>query len=249
MEKNCANCKKPIVESDFFCGSCGVQVSSEKRILETHSVQLVIAFYIAYLIFAVGAYIFYEESNTVITEIIIESVFIALTLSFCLFDWKAIIALYNIKKIDFKGVAFSVIFPVASAASVYYGIEALNGVLFEDSYGYFESYIYYKDSIWYGILFIAILPPIFEELAFRGFLFNQLQKFASPNITIIATAILFGLIHFSFISFLWIFPFGLILGYLRHKYNTLWLGMGVHFIHNLGVLLIEYYYFKQYLLS
>jgi len=249
MEKLCANCKKLLVTSDIFCGNCGKKIASEKAIVETRSVQLVIAFYIAYLVFAIGAYFFYEDSNTVRTEIIIESVFIVLTLGFCLFDRKAIIALYNTRKIDLKGIAFSLIFPIISAVVVYFGIEALNGLLFEDSYGYFESYIYYKDSIWYGILFIAILPPIFEELAFRGFLFNQLQKFASPNITIFATAILFGLIHFSFISFLWIFPFGLVLGYLRQKYNTLWLGMGVHFIHNLGVLLIEYYYFKQYLLS
>jgi len=249
MEKRCKYCKTLFEEPDIFCGNCGKEIAVEKSIMEKRSVQLVVAFYITYLLYAITAYLFYEKSNTIATEITIEAFFIAITVGFCLFDWKAIWALYNTRNIDWKGILFSIIFPFFSAVVVYYGIEALNGLLFEDSYGYFESYIYYKDSIWYGILFIAILPPIFEELAFRGFLFNQLQKFASPNVTIVATAILFALIHFSFISFLWIFPFGLVLGYLRNKYNTLWLGMGVHFIHNLVVLLIEYYYFQQYLLS
>ena len=100
-----------------------------------------------------------------------------------------------------------------------------------------------------AFLFIAITPPVFEELAYRGFLFNQLEKVTSPQTTIILTAFIFALVHFSIISLLWIFPFGLLLGYLRYKYNTLWLGIVIHFIHNLIVLSLDYYYFETALLE
>tara|TARA_Y100000780_G_C13561857_1_gene369410 strand:- start:355 stop:666 length:312 start_codon:yes stop_codon:yes gene_type:complete len=99
--------------------------------------------------------------------------------------------------------------------------------------------------MFWAILFIAITPPIFEELAFRGFLFNQLQKVVSERVTIIATAFIFALVHFSFISLLWIFPFGIVLGYLRSKYNTLWYGIIIHFIHNFLVLMMDYYFYNS----
>ena len=85
---------------------------------------------------------------------------------------------------------------------------------------------------------------VFEELAFRGYLYNQLRKVTSDKNTIIATAFLFALIHFSFLSLIWIFPFGLLLGYFRKKYNTLWLGMIIHFIHNFIVLMLDYYFYS-----
>jgi membrane protease YdiL (CAAX protease family) len=100
-------------------------------------------------------------------------------------------------------------------------------------------------ALLWAIFFIVILPPIFEELAFRGFLFNQLQKVTSQNVTIVATAFIFALVHFSFISFIWIFPFGLVLGYLRSRYNTLWLGIIIHFIHNLSIVLIDNLFYLE----
>ena len=130
--------------------------------------------------------------------------------------------------------------PIASAFLVYYGIEWVNNALEFTDENIFEEYSYYNNSLFWAIIFTAILPPVFEELAFRGFLFNQMRKVSSIQVTIIATSFIFALVHFSFISFLWIFPFGIFLGYLRQRYQTLWLPMIVHFIHNFLVLMLDY---------
>ena len=164
---------------------------------------------------------------------------------FCLFDAKRIIALYNWKLINWKNILFSVLFPIFTGITVYYTVGWLNNLIFYDSGNVFYDYEDYDNTIFWVLVFYTVIPPIFEELAFRGFLFNQLRNFATVPVTILATAFIFALVHFSYVSILWIFPFGIVLGYIRHKYNTLWLGMIIHFIHNFLVVLLDYYYYQQ----
>ncbi|MCT8339100.1 CPBP family intramembrane metalloprotease [Flavobacteriaceae bacterium TK19130] len=207
------------------------------------SVQLVIAFYITFLVYAMVSYFIYEESVTLLKELLLEGVFVLLTVGFCFFDLKGVFSLYRIHTIHWRNLLFSILFPVFTAVAVYYGMDWLDNLLFDEGYNIFYDYIQYDHSFLWAFIFICIVAPVFEELAFRGFLFNQLKHVANTNVTIIATAFIFALVHFSLLSILWIFPFGLVLGYLRHRYNTLWLGMIVHFIHNLIVLLLDYYAF------
>jgi len=246
MLQSCKYCDSPITQTAKYCGGCGKPIKQGNEGIESKSVQLVIAFYIAFLLYSIVTYIVYkDEVTSLTTEIIIESIFIGLTLIFSFFDAKKILYLYNIKNISWQNLAFAIVFPIFTAAIVYFGVEAVNVFLFEVTDNIFYDYAAYENPLFWALLFTAIFPPIFEELAFRGFLFNQLRNFANPWVTIIATAFIFALVHFSFISILWIFPFGLVLGYLRYRYKTLWLGMIVHFIHNLLILMIDYYYFQN----
>src|SRR5690606_1655363 len=90
--------------------------------LESKSVQLVIAFYIAFLLYSIVTYILYkDEIISLKTEIIIESVFIALTLIFSFFDAKKILLLYNIKYISAQNLTIAIVFPIFTAAIVYFG--------------------------------------------------------------------------------------------------------------------------------
>ncbi len=245
MSVLCPHCKQPAPEEARFCGSCGKPLSGKSYDKEKSSLQLVIFFYITFLVFAIVSYIVYLESDTLATEIALESTFILLTLIFCFFDARNVFSLYRFSNIDWKGLLFSLVFPVITAGLVYFGVSELNLLLFEEDYNMFYDYAHYENPFLWAFIFVAIVAPVFEELAFRGFLFNQLRIIASPQVTIFATAFIFALVHFSWISLIWIFPFGIVLGYLRHKYHTLWLGMIVHFIHNLLVLLLEYYYYLQ----
>lgn len=241
MNVSCPHCENTINGAEIFCGFCGKKITGVDSVKEKISIQRIVAFYISFLVYALIAYFLYSESDSLITEIVIETIFVLLTLVFTFLDVKNIFPLYNFKLINWKSLLFSVSFPVVSAVIVYFGVEAINNLLFEEDYSnlYYE-YLSYENPFMWAFIFIAILPPIFEELAFRGFLFNQLQNVATPRVTILTTAFIFALIHFSFISFIWIFPFGIVLGYLRHKFNTLWLGVIVHFIHNFLVLLFDY---------
>jgi len=241
--ETCTKCETVLAPTDIFCGNCGSKRHFSELKKEQDSIRNVILFYIAFLVFAIVSYVVYLESDSLITEIALESIFILLTVLFSLIDAKSILTLYTFKFINWKNLLFSVGFPIFTAGIVYFGLDWLNQILYEENYNLFYNYMGYDNSFLWAFLFIVIIPPVFEELAFRGFLFNQLRNVASPNVTILATAFIFALVHFSLISILWIFPFGIVLGYLRHRYRTLWLGMIVHFIHNLIILLLDYYYF------
>ncbi len=244
----CQNCKT-IVESEInFCPNCGISIHKKGQIEKNEHVNKVILFYIVMLVFLVITFILYKEGISLIKEIVIEGVFAVIILAFTFFDFKNIVKLYNLPKINLLFFTGVVLTPFITGFLVYYGIEFVNIYLFDESQNYFSEYIDYPNSMFWAVLFVAILPPVFEELGFRGFLFNQLIKITSPKVTIALTAFIFALVHLSIISLLWIFPFGLLLGYLRYKYNTLWLGMIIHFIHNLIVLSLDYYYFDTTLL-
>ena len=251
MNKSCNSCNTILSEDAKFCTNCGKALQKTNAETETISLNTIIAFYVVFLLFAVVSYFLYSEYPfNLNVEIAIEGFFALLVVGFSLVDYKDILSLYKLPKIDWKIVVFSIVFPIFSAFTVYYAITYLNTHVFESiEDNYFGSYTYLENPMFWAILFTAIMPPIFEELAFRGFLFNQLQRVTSESVTIIATAFIFALVHFSYISLIWIFPFGLILGYIRSKYNTLWYGIVIHFIHNFIVLMIDYYAYNSTLLE
>ena len=97
-----------------------------------------------------------------------------------------------------------------------------------------------------NFLMVVIGAPILEELLFRGFLFSQLKTTKlGVNGSIILTSLIWTSIHLQYDLFLLIpiFLLGLFLGYLMHKYNSLYLVIIVHAVHNLqATLFIEFFY-------
>jgi membrane protease YdiL (CAAX protease family) len=85
------------------------------------------------------------------------------------------------------------------------------------------------------ILTIGILGPIAEELVFRGVVYGRLVPRLGPAVTIILTAVLFGIIHsrydWSTIAFVCID--GLLFGYARYKTGSTYTAMTMHAMGNL----------------
>ncbi|CAL2084800.1 Membrane protease YdiL (CAAX protease family) [Tenacibaculum sp. 190524A05c] len=247
----CKYCSKSFTNNVNFCSDCG---KSLKKVNNDKSQTLssIIGFYILVLSFiGISGFIFDKFPQNLWVELIVEVLFIAIVLGFCSSNLKEILPLYKFPKIKrglyLKYIPFICLFSV----SVYFLVNELNSLIFPNQYiNIVSDYIYLNNTFLWAFIFVAILPPIFEELAFRGILYNQLSKITSLESTIIATSMLFALVHFSFISIIWIFPFGLLLGYLRNKYNSLWIPMLVHFIHNFIVLILDYYFhFKEVLFA
>lgn len=101
--------------------------------------------------------------------------------------------------------------------------------------------IYLSDyKIFFGLIFYAALPAIFEEIFFRGLIFDKLKLIYSVKNTIIISSILFYLMHLiygTFISILYVLPLGFFLGYLRNRYNNLIYPIASHFFYNFIVFL------------
>lgn len=83
---------------------------------------------------------------------------------------------------------------------------------------------------------LVVLPPIVEEIVFRGFLFRGLRRSYNPIVAALITSVLFAIPHSwqsTDGSTLWnaaidTFSLSLVLCYLREKTGALWAGMGVH---------------------
>lgn len=95
---------------------------------------------------------------------------------------------------------------------------------------------------WWKLVTLALVPAVCEELFFRGWLLRSLPT--RPIVTILATAILFGLFHVLVRdALLWErFPptaiLGAILAWLAIRTGSLWPGILLHVVHNAMVLLL-----------
>lgn len=95
-------------------------------------------------------------------------------------------------------------------------------------------------SIMWPILMVVILPPLEEELMFRGLIYGGLRKSLTVAETFVVSSFAFAILHLSVPSLVTHFPLGLYLVWLRHKSNSLWPGVFAHACHNLGVCIIDW---------
>lgn len=91
-----------------------------------------------------------------------------------------------------------------------------------------------SDTTGYVMAFIAlvIIPPIAEELLFRGYFFGQVRKNNSFVASAIITSVLFGLVHWQWNVGIDVFVLSLVLCYLRETTGAIWAGIVVHMIKN-----------------
>jgi hypothetical protein len=84
-----------------------------------------------------------------------------------------------------------------------------------------------------GILVIAILPGIGEELLFRGLIQNLLRKgLGNPHLAIWIAAFLFSALHTQFFGLVPRMLLGALFGYLYYYSGRLTLAMLGHFLNN-----------------
>jgi membrane protease YdiL (CAAX protease family) len=98
---------------------------------------------------------------------------------------------------------------------------------------------------------LVILPPLYEELLMRGFLFSSLRSRLSFQAAMIVVSSLFALAHLEWggsSPLLWAaaidtFVLSVVLVYLRERTGSLWPAIGLHAIKN-GVAFMLLFVFK-----
>jgi membrane protease YdiL (CAAX protease family) len=91
-----------------------------------------------------------------------------------------------------------------------------------------------------GVVVIALVPSVSEELFFRGVIQKNLVRWFSPHVGVWLGAALFSAIHFQFFGFVPRFVLGLVLGYLYLWSGNILVSMAAHFTQNAFQLLILY---------
>ena len=87
-------------------------------------------------------------------------------------------------------------------------------------------------SGWLGILSIALVGPILEELMFRGAITRALLKKYNPTKAIILSALVFGIFHINPVQIVAATLLGLLLGWIYYKTASLIPCILIHIINN-----------------
>lgn len=81
------------------------------------------------------------------------------------------------------------------------------------------------------VLSVAVIPPIVEEMMFRGMILQGLRRFGD-GFAVVASAVLFGLYHGNFAQSVFAFLCGLILGFVVVRTNSLLPSILIHAVNN-----------------
>jgi len=95
-------------------------------------------------------------------------------------------------------------------------------------------------DLWFVFASLVILPPIIEEITFRGFLYTGLRTKLSVFVGAVITSVIFAIGHLQFGSgkpLLWVaaldtFVLSMILVFLREKTGSIWSSVLVHTLKN-----------------
>lgn len=109
----------------------------------------------------------------------------------------------------------------------------------------FESYDKVSDSLSsahgsiLAMVSVVILIPMFEEILFRGLIFNELRKNMNIYVAIIIQAIIFAVFHGNMLQGMYTFILGVILSLLYMWTKSLWANVLCHIVYNLfGTIII-----------
>jgi membrane protease YdiL (CAAX protease family) len=91
-----------------------------------------------------------------------------------------------------------------------------------------------------AILTVAVLPAIFEEILCRGLVLRALLKRYSSVVSIVVSALMFGVIHLNPWQFVTAFLLGILLGWIVLKTGSIVLTVIAHFLNNFIFLAISF---------
>lgn len=98
--------------------------------------------------------------------------------------------------------------------------------------------------MWYMIVAVAVMPAVFEELSFRGFMMSGYKRCGAVK-AIFFSALFFGIMHLDLYQLPYATVAGIIMGILVYYSNSIFASMIAHFLINgsqvvLGMLLMDY---------
>lgn len=239
----CDACNSKVKGHHRFCHNCGEYLgieSSRISLFNNSYLQSAFAFFIIYLFICLLVQ-FSNWFNSYNQLFWIEILLAAIT---CFHFFKNFNDIQPVLKFNnFNVVRLTGCISLAAIASVVVNIiiTKMNFSFFGTDTSYYEHYNTYSMPLLVMIYSIAIYPALFEELAFRGVLYNYLEKILDERLVVIVTGFMFGMMHLSFISLFWLVPFGIFAGVMRKRYNTIWYGVAFHFTFNLVAVFFDLY--------
>jgi membrane protease YdiL (CAAX protease family) len=92
-------------------------------------------------------------------------------------------------------------------------------------------------ALWLLVIAFCVAAPVTEEFFARGFLYRGWsESFLGPAGAILLSSLVWTLVHLQYDWFFLgeVFSIGVLLGYLRYRFNSTWLTVFVHGLNNLA---------------
>lgn len=108
-------------------------------------------------------------------------------------------------------------------------IQEILGITF--TMGVEDPKIVGAEGIFIAVLSTAVLPAVLEEIVVRGIIMQPLRRFGD-KFAIVASALIFGIMHGNMVQIPYTIVAGLFMGYLAVATGSLWPSIILHFVNN-----------------
>jgi membrane protease YdiL (CAAX protease family) len=228
----CGGCAAPYKPGAQFCAACGARRAPPSEL------PFVIWFFVAQLATLLPGvvYILHFDGSAFTADVALSAALLVTTLAFALARRSLWTSLYATPGFGPRGyLAIVLLAPLVLAAVLAYvhGMGRAFGIHVPDELEHFQGH-----HVLWMVALVAVLPPVVEELAFRGVMFTGLRRTLRVSEAFVISSMAFALLHLSIPSVLTHLPLGLYLCYLRYRSGSLWPSMLAHALHNAGVIVV-----------
>ncbi len=240
----CSFCDRPLWSGARFCGGCGTRVglapalAAGSRTMD--DVRMLLGFFLAAMAIAVVWTIWFQATeNAFAADLGAGFSLAALTAGYGL--WHRSLLAAPLRTAGFSLAGYGVVLvasvPVLLLVSAY--VDLLHGAfrLHEES----ELAAFAGRSVLWPLFMVAVLPPLSEEVAFRGILYGGLRRSLSVGEAMFLSSFAFAMLHLSVMSLFTHLPLGAYFCWLRQRSGSVWPGVFAHACHNLGVCLLTWW--------
>lgn len=99
-------------------------------------------------------------------------------------------------------------------------------------YQMIQEFLSTDGILWFGLLHIALVPSICEEILFRGYVLRAFEKSWGIIVAIIVSGIIFGLFHIQLGNLMPLAALGMILALMTWLSGTIWPAVIAHLVNN-----------------
>ena len=241
-----------------------------KKVIKDLCILFILYFFAFFILSYAGKFLFKNFYNYYYTLFVKYNgifgslLFLLFIIIFYLFYSKDLKIIFIYKKLNFSVIIKGMIY-LSSITMIYYIISFIfdNSFLF-NFFKYFNDVLTGKKNITvYDILVLeklqrprfepfmligtVIIGPIFEEIFYRGLLYNKLKEISNAFIAVFISSILFAFLHipgygFNIKMFSLVLD-GILLTYCYEKTDNIYVPILVHSINNFFIFLFNYVYF------
>lgn len=168
--------------------------------------------------------------NMIANILVSEAMLIVPTVFILLFSKGKLTEIFFIRKMKWRTVAGVVAFTMAASPLI--TLVNLISQLFVENTVSASSGQFLSLQPFLLIFFVGILAPVCEEAVFRGAIFSGYKKEGNVFKAIMASAILFGLLHMNINQASYAFVIGILLGFLLEATGSIFGTMLFHILVN-----------------